>query len=633
MLEAIRTHLTGWVATVILGVIALALVISFGNMDSGVNPESVVAEVNGEKIYVGDYRQSLDSQIQRYQQASGQELPAALKAQLGKSVLDGMINNRLLLQYVDKAGFRISDSMVAESIRDIPAFVVNGEFSQQTYEALLLSQGLNPQSFERLRRRALETEQFQLSIAGTAFVTPTDFRRFLELEGEQRDVDYVIFPASDFESKAQVSEDDIAAYYEANSQSFETAETLAVEFVELRLADVSGGLEIDAADIETYYEENADRYRSETELKSSHILISTDALSDEEALNKANEVVSKLNAGESFAELAKVYSDDPGSAANGGDLGWTTSGVFVSEFEEALFELDEGQVSLPVRTQFGYHLIRLDDLRPGAQKTLDEVRDELALELADVRAEDIFYERSERLDDLALESLDGLAVVAEEMELELKTVAEVTRSGAAGLPVSEALINALFSIDVLEDGLNTPVVEIEPGHVVVARVAEHRLPEIRSLSEVSVDIRAALTQEQALVLARSAADSMLAELQGGDSFLAAAGQNGGVTQTQAGLLRGAADIPQPLQVGIFKAPRPAAKPSFGSVVLADGAAVFQVSAVKAGRPEDVAPEQRDAQKEQLAVLVGQSQIAAMIQQLRTDASIRVFDEILGQPQT
>jgi len=633
MLEAIRTHLTGWVATVILGVIALALVISFGNMDSGVNPESVVAEVNGEKIFIADYRQTLDAQIQRYQEASGQELPPALKAQLGKTVLDGMINNRLLLQYVDESGYRISDSMVAASIRSIPAFNVDGEFSQQTYEALLLSQGLNPQAFERLRRRALETEQFQQSIAGTAFVTPTDFRRFLELEGEQRDVDYVIFEAAAFADQVEVTDEAIQTYYDENQFSFETPETLGVEFVELRLSDISAGIEIDEVDVRTYYEENADRFRSETELKSSHILISTDELSDEEALNKANEVVSRLNAGEDFAALATELSDDPGSAANGGELGWSTSGVFVSEFEDALFALEEGEVSLPVRTQFGYHVIRLDDLRPGAQKPFEEVREELRVELADVRAEDGFYERTERLDDLALESIDGLAVVAEELDLELNMVAEVTRGGSVGLPVSEALLNSLFSLEVLEDGQNTPVIEIEPGHVVVARVTEHRLPEVRPLAEVSDSIRAGLVRELAAEKAQAAAAAMLVQLQSGESFLAAAGNNGAEAQSQTGVLRGATDIPQSLQVAIFKAPRPGSAPSVDSVLLPEGAAVYQIRDVRAGKPEDISPEQRDGQKQQLAVLLGQSQIAAMIQQLRTDASIQVFDEVLQQPES
>jgi len=628
MLEAIRHRLTGWVAIVILGVIALALVVSFGNMDSGVNPDSVVAEVNGEKISVGEFQQALDAQLQRFQVAGG-EVPPAIKAQLSQSVLEGLINNRLLLQYVADAGYRVSDRIVADAIRAVPAFVVDGQFSQQTYEALLLSQGMSPQRFEQLQRRVLETQQFQAAIAGTAFVTPTDYRRFLELEGEQRDADYVLFEPAAFIDSVEIADDDIAQYYELNALDFQTPETADVEFVEIRLAGIAASTEISEEELQTYYDENADRFRSETERNSSHILISSDELSDEEALALANELTSKLNSGEGFVALAKEYSDDPGSAAAGGDLGWSTSGVFVPEFEEALFALNIGEVSLPVRTQFGYHLIRLDDIREGQQQPLAEVRDELVDELSRNLAEDEFYSLSERLDDLALESLDGLQPVAEDMGLSLVEVVGVTRSGAAGLPVSEPLINAIFSLEVLEDGENTPLIEIEPGHVVVARVSQYNLPQQLPLEDVRIAIQARLAAEEAGRQAVFAGEQMLEQLQAGEAFVAAAGDNGGAVLSEPAIVRGAQELSPLLVNAIFSVPRPAAAPSVDSVELTGGGmAVFQVNEVRPGRPENLDRELRDQQKAQLTDLVGQSQLAALVEELRDSANVKVFNDVL-----
>jgi len=633
MLEAIRHRLTGWVAIAVLGIIGLSLVVSFGNMDSGVSPESVVADVNGEKISVGEYRQALDGQLRRYSEETGQEPNEIIRASLSASVLDGLINNRLLLQYVDDAGYRISDQAVAQSIRSIPAFIVDGEFSQNTYEALLLSQGLTPRRFEELQRRALETRQFQAAIAGTAFVTPSDYRRFLELEGESRNVDYVLFEGAAFEDKVAVDDSAVQEFYDLNAVNFMTEESVDVEFVQLRLAEISAGIEVSEEDLQQYYEENIDRFRSETERRSSHILISTDAASDDEALSLANDLLSRINAGEDFAALAQEFSDDPGSGANGGDLGWTTSGVFVAEFEAALFELSEGQVSLPVRTEFGYHLIRLDEIRPGAERPLADVRDALLAEVSRNEAEDLFYDSSERLDDLALESLDGLAPVAEDMGLELISVSGVTRGGAPGLPASPELLNTLYSLEVLEDGENTPLIEIEPGHVLVARVVQYNESEQLPLEAVRDGIRAQLTGEEAGRMAQLAGEAMLNQLAAGESFVGAAGANGGEVVSAASVLRGSQDVPRPVIVAVFSAPRPDGAPSVDSVQLPGGGlAVVQVNEVIPGSPEDIPRDLRDAQKRQLTSLVGQSQLAALIEYLRANAKVRILEENLVQSQ-
>ncbi len=633
MLEAIRTRLSGWVAIVILGVIALALVISFGNMDSGINPDVVVAEVNGERISVQELRQGVDAQVQRYQSATGQELPAEIKAQIADGVLDGIINSRLLLQYVSGSGYRVSDAAVADEIRNMSVFQIDGQFSQQTYEALLLSQGLSPQLFEEDRRRALETRQLQATIINTAFVTPSDYRRFLELEAETRDVSFVTFTAENYRNDIQIAEESIAEYYEANAELFETQETVDVEYLELKLEDIAAEVEVTEEEVLRYYEENIDLFSSETERRASHILIATDELDDAAALERANEALSRINAGEDFAALAAEFSDDPGSAGQGGDLGWSAAGVFVPEFEAALFELERDEISVPVKTQFGYHVIKLTDIRPGASKPLADVRDGLLEDLARDAAEDRFYAESERLDDLALESLDGLAPVAEELGLELIAVEGVVRSGGTvGLPVSEPLLNALYSLEVLEDGENTPLIEIEPGHVVVARVTRHDLPEVRPLEDVRAGILLELTNREAAGRAAAAADAAMTALQAGEPLAVVAAENGLEIQVRQGLTRGSGELAPELVDASFSAPKVADAPQPQLVLSGDGSvSVLLLDAVTPGKPEELERSERDARKRQLEQLVGQSQLTAVVADLRDTATIRLFDDVLQDP--
>jgi peptidyl-prolyl cis-trans isomerase D len=634
MLEAIRNRLSGWVAIVILGVIALALVISFGNMDSGINPELVVAEVNGEKISVQELRQGVAAQVQRYQEQTGQDVAPFLKAQLTENVLEGIINSRVLLQYVNESGYRVSDAAVAAEIRSIPVFQVDGQFSQQTYEALLLSQGLSPQMFETDRRRALETRQLQSTVIESAFVTPADYRRFLELEAETRDIRYLTFTADSYAEGVDISAEAIAEYYAENSADFETEETVDVEFVELKLSDIAANVVVDEAQVNDYYEENIALFRTEAERRASHILISTDELSDSEALEIVTELKVRINAGDDFAVLAGEYSADPGSAAMGGDLGWSTTGVFVPEFEAALLELQQDEVSAAVKTQFGYHIIKLTDLRPGAERSLDDVRESLVAELARDEAENRFYAQSERLDDLALESLDGLGLVAEDMKIELQSVAGVGRLvGTVGLPVSEPLVNALFSTEVLEDGANTPLIEIEPGHVIVARVTKHDLPVVLPLEEVSGGIRAILVSELAAMQAAAAADAALNELRAGVDMAEVAQSNGLEVQTKNALVRGSREIAPELSNAAFSAPRPGAMVDPQLVLSPDGSvSILLVSAVTPGKPEQLSREERDARKVRLEQLVGQSQVAAVVQTLRDTANVRIFNDVLQDPE-
>jgi peptidyl-prolyl cis-trans isomerase D len=630
MLQTIRDRLTGWVATIVILVIGVALIITFGNMDTNVVGNTFAARVNGEEIPAIEFREVLQNQEQQLQAAYGGEIPDTLRAELADGVLESLMRQRLIKQYVKHTGYRVSDQVVADYIRAISAFQLGGEFSNVSYEALLVSEGLTPIAFEQDQRSALEVRQLQEGIINSAFYTPTEFRRFILLDGEKRKIDYVVLDADSYIDDLDVDETAIEAYYRVNQPQFETEESVDLEYIELNLAEIIDEVEVREKEVRAYFDEDPNRYRTDEERRARHILISADSDTDElQAENLAEDLRQRLVAGESFEVLAEEYSDDSGSAADGGDLGWVAPEDFVSEFSDSLFSLALGELSESVKTEFGFHIIRLEEIREGSQKTYADVRNELIVELREQKAEELFYGRAELLDDLALESLDGLAMVADEMGLELQQASAFTRGGGLPLGSSQNLISMVFSLEVLEDRENSPVVELEDGRVAVVHVTNHRLPEIRPLDEVRAGIKDILLSEQATVRAQDASAKLLSDLHGGADLATAAAESG-IGLVSTGLFRrDAEDLPADLLAAVFTTPKPdAGGPVFSSAALASGGfAVYQVIEVVPGRPEDFPREQRDGRKELLARQSGQTQAAALVAELREQADVKVASDL------
>ncbi|MGI9308239.1 MAG: peptidyl-prolyl cis-trans isomerase, partial [Gammaproteobacteria bacterium] len=530
-------------------------------------------------------------------------------------------------------GYRIGDQAVAEHIRAIPQFQVGGEFSELGYKSLLDSQGISALLFESEQRDALAARQFQEGIVNSSFFTPTDFRRFMVLEGEQRQVSYVVFEPQSFADTIALSDEDIEAYYQANLPEFEREESVNLEYLEIDLASIREAIVPDEAALRAFYDESLDTYKRAEQRESSHILIAVDADTDAAAADElAAALKQRLSDGEDFAALATEYSDDPGSAAEGGSLGWNSSGVFVEPFEDALYALQMGEVSEPVTTEFGVHLIRLDGLRAGEQKPFAEVREELAAELSEREAEDIYFARIEELDDLALQSLEGLAPVAEDMGLDIQRAENFTRNGGLPLGFDPALVDAAFSLEVLEDGENSPVVQLSDGRAIVMRLVEHRFPETRPFDEVREQVLAMLMVERSGELAQEAGQTIVEAVSAGTSFAAAAASQGAEI-VQSGLLnRGSQDVPPDLLPAIFSAPIDGASSGPEGLVLSTGGyAVFQVNALNPGRPETVPREQRDQRKRQLAQQSGQVQAAAVTSALRQQASVSLAADLFSEP--
>jgi len=637
MLQTIREKLTGWFAIFILGAIALTLVISFGNIDTGFSGGGATAAiVNGEDIAVREFRQLYQQQRQQWESSYRTQMPEVLAEEMANSVIQSLVRNRVVAQHVRDQGYRVNDDDVINSITSIEAFQVGGQFSQPAYEQLLQSQGLNRQRFEYEQRQGMQVGQFVEGIGYTAFYTPAEFRRYIELDGESRDLEYLVLNAADWAAEVSVSEDRIQQHYDANPARYQNEEAVSLAYLEIDYSSIADDVAVGDAEAQIYYDEHPDEFRGPDERNARHILV---PFGDDEnqAAELAGSLRQRLLAGESFSELAAQYSADTGTSGSGGDLGWLGAGDSPAvEFEDALFALAENEVSEPVRTEYGFHLIRLDGTRAGDVLDFDSVRESLLVRLREDAAADVYGALVDELDELALESLDGLAPVAETMGLELGRVENFTRSGGLPLGYNPQLVDAVFSFEVLEDGENSPVIDLGEGRAVVVQVTEYRSAAPKPLDEVRDEIVAQITGDEAVLLAAAAGEQLIAGLNAGGEPAALLKPLGLDWQRAEKLRRGATDIDADLSAAIFRAPKPEMLSGsdlgrgYQGLLLASGDyAVFRVLAVQPGQPELYAMEDRDLRKGQLASRLGGGQATAVVEALTEDADIRVTPDLIG----
>ena len=507
MLQTIRDKFTGWIAIVFIGLLSLTLIISFGNMDQTPLQDNVVITVNGEEITLFEFQEEFSNKLAEFQDLLGDEVPEVLEQTIKESAGEDLIIRRLLLDYLSNSGYRVSPEYVAELIRNNESFQVGGVFNRQNYEAILASQGASVDQFENDLRLQLEINQLRRGLIETAFMTNAEFTQFIELQMQERSGQMLIIDSSRFMDQVNIDPSEINDYYQNNLDLFQSNEEVDVEYLEINIEDVAQQVQFSGDDIRDYYENNLDRFVSNEERKSSHILVAIDEdTTDEQAADLIKEIQSKFDT-ETFEELAKQYSDDPGSAAQGGDLGWAETGLFVPEFESALFSMNVGDISEAVKTDFGYHLIRMDDIKPGQQQAYEDIEYELELEYSRLLAEEELFELADQMADLTLQAYNELSTVAEKMSLEKNNLDAFTRTGATFLHQDPEMVNILFSPGSIELGENTPLFQIGDS-VIVARAKAHRLPSTRDFAEVQNDIQSFIMNQEAMRLANDYADEL-----------------------------------------------------------------------------------------------------------------------------
>ncbi|MBK1647392.1 SurA N-terminal domain-containing protein [Rhabdochromatium marinum] len=634
MLLEIRERAQGWMAWAIVILISIPFALWGIQSYLGGGGEPVVASVNGAEITEAQLNQNVQRTRMDMRARLGDAYDPALFEGTGlrERVLNQMIEAQVMLDASQRLGLRVADAVLRSAIAQEPAFQKDGRFDKATYAQVLQYQGLTPAMFEQsLRRRLLDT-QLERVVQSTAFATQTEVKQSLRLMHQQRDIRYIKLPHSDFAPSEPPDEDALHAYYEQHPDDFKSPEQVKLSYILLSPETLGADQPVSAADLHALYEERTETLKTPEQRTLRHILIALPADADEAAIAKAREqaaeVRERLLAGEDFATLAGEVSDDPLSADQGGDLGQIERGMLDPIVEQAAFSLDVNELSEPVRSRFGYHLLEVTAIEPSQVPPFDEVADELRKELQSRSAEGAFYDYAERLATLSYEVPDSLVPAAEELGLTVQQSDWLDRSGGEGIFANPKVMTAAFSDDVLNLGNNSELLEPDPQQLqaLVLRIDGHRPEALRPFEEVRDDIVTILSTRQAAEAALEAAQTLAERLRQETTPVAEAVEVAGTSYTveAPGLLeRQSSEVPSPVLREAFLLPRPMdEQPSIGT--LADGAGdafVILVSAVQDGQDEALGAEVSAAESRALAQRIGRADFSHFVSGLEASAKI------------
>lgn len=627
MLQKIRDHFTGKFAIGLIGLIAVSFV--FWGVSSPFIGSGYAAKVDGVEISLAQLEQDYRRQLAQYVEQFG-ELPESFRRPLRERVLGNLVRNTVVASHVVGAGFRISDETVTTAIQRTADFQIDGVFSKERYFDLLADNGLVAAQYEARQRRSMQQSQLQRSITATAFVTPAEYRRYLNLMGEQRRMTLAMFDSSAISAGVEVSEEEIVAFYDDRPGEFTLPETADIQYIEIRRDVLSQQVEISAEALADYYEDSKNRYLQDEQRRARHILILFD--DDEDAAEEqAEALTARIRAGEAFEDLARQYSQDGGTSAQGGDLGLILQSQMPGELGDAIFSMFEGDIEGPVKTDFGFHVVRLDEILERGPAPLAEVRSELEIDLRD-REVDALYREVERKLSNALFDATELATMAEAVDLEVKSVERFPRIGGEPFGSNQAAIDAIFADHVLHDGEISEIVELDANRSAVFKVSNYYEATRQTIEEVRELIQGAVRTEKARNIVSGKVDQLLAALADGANFEEAAAEVGATLTPSALVTRQAENPDQAILIAVFNAGKPTPdKPTTGTAISGTGEyAVYSVSAVIPGRPDTIPLAERDAAKIALAQQSGIQDYNAFVSQLEQDAAVVISDAALAR---
>ena len=623
MLTEIREKSQGTLAWVILSLICVPFALWGINnyLDAGGEPS--VASVGSKDFYQRDVNKAYE---QYSQNLKGMQIDEQiLKAQ----ALQKLIKDEVLLQYVHAQGLVVTDDEARDFIKSLPYFQVDGKFSDKQYKTLLGSQRISSAEFVSRIKNALIMEQYQHSIIDSSFATTYDVESFFKIQNQQRDVSYVtvgLDPAPN-----QPTAEEIANYYQQHQDSYQTPEQVSVEYVELKLEDLANKVAVSDDKLKAYYEEQKEQYSTPERRKISHILISiNDKVTEKDALEKAKNAKQELSK-KDFSALASEISDDKLTAKKGGDLGLFNAGVMEKAFEDSASALKLNEVSEPIKSSFGYHLIKVTELVPASTKSFESVKAELTKAYQKSQAENAFYEASEKLTQLSYEHPDNLQSVSEALGLPVQKSALFTKESGAGIALEEKVRSAAFAEEILQGNNSTPI-EKSNEHLIVLRLLEHKTADKRDLNEVRLEILLLLAQEKAQKLAVEKAQKIKASLDAGKALKDVAAEYKLEVKAENALVRGKSKLPEPLTESVFKAAKPVGdKPNVFVVALLSGEqAVISLSKVTSGVMSESDKKQMDLAKKNIANAFGQSDFNQVLNSLQASADVKVHKKVQQQ---
>jgi peptidyl-prolyl cis-trans isomerase D len=606
MLQKIRDNTQGTFSKVFLGfVIAVFALFGLESLVGTLMNSTTTLKVNGVEITTTEIDALTNSKAQEFfsQLGPDADFSGFDESLFRESAVNELIQRELLLQSAVGSNMTISSVSIDREIAQTPDFQIDGVFNAERASLLLRNAGYSPASYRAARTRERMINQILAGYSATGFATPADIERLAALSHQKRSFRYLTLGLEGQTEGIEISDADIEAWYQEHQNEFLLEEQVTIEYVELNRNDMMAEIEVTEDELQKRYADEQTQFQAQTERHAAHILFG--AFTEDEfeaAAAAAASAKARIDNGEDFAALAAELSDDTGSAQDGGDVGYTTGDNFVEPFEEALRALDVGAVSEPVRTEFGYHLIKLLDQSETEVESFEQRRTALENDLRAQKVNAIFTARSEELSNLAFEAVD-LQEPAEALNLTIQRSEPFGRSGGIGITALSGVINAAFSADVLEDMLNSDLIALDPSRSIVLRVVDHQMPQLRPLDEVRGEIAVILQRERASEQVRAIGETIVSSIQGGaniDGLLAA--QNTSWTQVDA-IERNVAGANAEITDRVFTMPRP----EEGSTVvqghtLSDGSyIVVELQNVTDGTPADF----RDNEESNLRNFVSQ----------------------------
>jgi len=591
MLQNIHDMIKGWVGYVLLGAIAIVFVLWGINFTMGA--PSYAAKVDGREIPAAEMRQTYQQELARAERAAQGQLTESQRNEIKTRVLEDSVSIEALIARLQDLGYRVSESDLLKAMAQIPAFQVDGKFDSAHAVAVLKAQGRSIPEVESMIRRQIQISQLETALRGSSFATDTEARELAALTQQQREASWVVVTAAHFLPQVQVDDAAIKAWYDQHKADYMTPETLDVRYIELNLPEMAARISVNDAQLRAFFAEqkakNPEKFIQPEQRRVSHILLTVNDPKEDAAVKaKAEEIYKQASAGEDFGSLAKRFSQDKASAEQGGDLGWSDRKLWVAPFADAAFSMKVGEIRGPVKTQFGYHILKLVGIKPQVEKTFEESRSDLEAQYRRNEAERMFNTAQDQLADAALQNATDIDAVAKKTGLPVKQVDGFSRtSGGGALGNSPKVLDAIFSSDVI-DGRLSQLIEVEKGRDIVVRGSNHRLPQQKPLESVRAEVTAAVKAQRSEQMAAAAAQAAVKSVDGGETMDQLARSLGSTVSGPKPVARSDQAVPLELREALFMAPKPAGKPVVRTVKLGNGdAAIFAFTGIKQDPLQDI----------------------------------------------
>jgi peptidyl-prolyl cis-trans isomerase D len=631
MLQNLRDKLHGWPAMILFGAMALLLA-SFGLISyNSQRTDTNVAKVGDHEITRQDFQNRMNDLRRQMSKAQGDKFDPAYfdKPEVKEQVVESLVKQQLLLQINKSMGLNVTNAQLRREISSTPAFQVNGKFNADTYSAILANNGMTPEMYQDRVRKSLETGLLPDAVQASEVMTGQQVDGYLQLLYQTRDLRYVTLPRPAL-TDSKVSDSQIKTWYEQHKSDYMTKEKVSINYIEISADDVKADTTPSEADLKQRYEKEKSRFQEPAQRLVSHILISVPnnatPAQQKAALAKARSIYKKAESGADFAKLAKQYSDDLGSKSQGGNLGWIQRGVTNKAFEDALFSMKKGQISKPVLSPEGYHIIDLRGIRSGKVKPFSEVRDQLAKQMEEGDRERKYSELANKLTNKTYADPGSLEPAAKELGLKVGHSGLFTRKGAdKGVASNPKVVKAAFSDEVLAQGNNSNAIELGTNHIVVIHVNKHETSKLEPLDQVSGKIRAAILDARVAKAAKEQASQLLAKVRKQGDMAKTVGGLGVAVQTLKGAKRVEKDVPKALLDTAFRMPHPAKGGSeYASVDLGGaGYALVALDAVHKGDVSGISDMQRNFLRSRMSQAYATSEMEGFLKIVRKHTDVKI----------